>query len=80
MTGKQLALLRVAARLAEDGTGRQIRVQAKVPMHLIAKSIGVDESTISRWERGQRQPRGEGAIRWADLLNELERSNAKNAA
>lgn len=80
MTAEQLVLLGIAARRAEDGSGRRIREAAKLPMRLVAQNIGVKEATISRWEKGQRRPRGEAAVRWAQLLDHLDRANAKNAA
>jgi DNA-binding transcriptional regulator YiaG len=80
MTGKQLVLLGVAARRAKDGSGRRIREQAKVPMRFVAQNVGVKEATISRWETGQRQPRGDAAIKWALLLDELERAHGKSVA
>ncbi len=81
MTGEErMFLLGMAARCAEDGSGRRIRQQAHVPMSEIAEQIGVKVPTISRWENGQRRPRGEAAIRWAALLVSLEGSNARNAA
>jgi transcriptional regulator with XRE-family HTH domain len=80
MTAEQIILLGIAARRAEDGSGRRIREQANVPMRFVAQNIGVQEATISRWEKGQRRPRGEAAMKWAALLDKLERANAKNAA
>lgn len=80
MTAEQLVLLGIAARHAEDGSGRRIREAAKLPMRLVAQNVGVKESTISRWEKGQRRPRGEGAVRWALLLDQLDRANTKTAA
>lgn len=80
MTGKQLVLLGVAARRAKDGSGRRIREQAEVAMKYVAQNIGVSEATICRWETGQRRPRGEPAVKWAALLEELERANAKHCA
>jgi transcriptional regulator with XRE-family HTH domain len=80
MTPEQLVLLGIAARRAEDGSGRRIREAARLSLRLIAESVGVQEATVSRWEKGQRQPRGEAAIRWARLLDRLDRANAKNVA
>lgn len=77
MTGKQLALLRVAERYGKDGSARRIRTSGKVSMLLMSQSVGVAESTISRWENGLRRPRGEAAIRWVELLLELDEANKK---
>lgn len=34
----------------------------------IADAIGVSPLTVYRWERGETQPRGVHALRWADAL------------
>ncbi len=80
MTAEQLVLLGIAARRAEDGSGRRIREKARLSMRLVAQNIGVAEATVSRWENGNRKPRGEAAIRWVRLLDQLERANTKKAA
>ncbi|MET0417289.1 MAG: helix-turn-helix transcriptional regulator [Actinoplanes sp.] len=80
MTAEQLVLLGIAARRAEDGSGRRIRESAHLSLRLVAQNIGVAEATVSRWEKGNRKPRGEAAIRWVRLLDQLDRANAKNAA
>lgn len=68
------ALLRLAAarRHAASGSGRRIRQQARLSLQEVADAIGVGLATISRWETGHRQPRGEAAIRWAELLTDLQ--------
>lgn len=80
MIAEELVLLGIAARRAEDGSGKAIRQDARLSLRLIAQSIGVAEATVSRWENGGRRPRGQAAIRWARLLAKLERANAKHAA
>jgi transcriptional regulator with XRE-family HTH domain len=47
-------------------------------MHLgvreVARSLGVSPTAVSQWERGQRAPRGDRAVAFAELLglmNEL---------
>jgi DNA-binding transcriptional regulator YiaG len=77
MTAKRMLLLKVAVDRSKNGTGRQIREQAQVPMRLVAEHIGVTEATVSRWETGDRRPRGEPAIRWVELLDEMRRELAK---
>jgi transcriptional regulator with XRE-family HTH domain len=45
----------------------------------LARILGVDEATVSRWETGKRQPRDEHARRVRELLAgspELSYSNA----
>ena len=42
-------------------------------MHLscadVARDVGVDTATISRWERGERRPMGQAAVRFAGMLH-----------
>ena len=61
----------VVRRLAADGTARQIREEAKLSLHDLATAVGVADSTLCRWEKGQRSPRGELAVRWAGELATL---------
>jgi len=60
---------------ARSGIARQIRKDARISMAEVAAALDVSESAVSRWESGSRLPRGETAIRWARLLDELERIN-----
>ncbi|MDG4792085.1 helix-turn-helix transcriptional regulator [Micromonospora sp. WMMD1102] len=77
----RIVLLADARKRVRDGkTARDIRVQAGVTMEDMAYALGVTQSTISRWEGGSRQPRGDAAIRWAQLLTELDRLNQSVAA
>lgn len=47
----------------------------------MAAAVGeVDESTISRWENGNRRPRGAAAERWLRALDDLERIAGSEAA
>lgn len=78
MTAEELVLLGIARRRAEDGSGRRIRETAKLSLRLIAQNIRVSEATVCRWEKGERRPRGDAAIRWAQLLDRLDRANAKS--
>ena len=65
---------------ARDGTARAIRQRAGVTLAEMARTVGVTESTMSRWESGQRNPRGEAALRWMEALAELERATTGAAA
>ncbi|MFG2046057.1 helix-turn-helix domain-containing protein [Micromonospora sp. NPDC048935] len=76
MDTDHLLLLATARRRANDGTGRAIRLTARLSLADVGSAIGVDRSTIWRWEEGRTKPRGEHALRWAALLNELERAQA----
>lgn len=71
--------LAAARRHAAAGTGREIRVAAGISLAEVAGAIGVDESTVWRWEKRRSRPRGEQAIRWANLLERLRSSAAQVA-
>lgn len=65
------ASLAVARRLAANGEARRLRVASGLSLGDIARDVGVGVSTVSRWETGQRSPRGEAALRYAGVLAEL---------
>lgn len=71
MTTDHLLLIAAAHRYASDGTGRAIRQAAGLSLAEVGDAIGVDASTVWRWEDGRTRPRGERGARWAVLLNKL---------
>lgn len=73
----EIMLLVEAHKKARSGDAKRIRQRAGLTMAQVAAVIGVGESTVSRWEGGSRKPRGEHALKWAALLNELERAQAE---
>ena len=64
------ALTRVRG-LTNSGTARAIRLGAGLSLGEIARAIGVSPSTVLRWERRERTPRGEKALAYAQVLEEL---------
>lgn len=74
MTPNDLIDLADARRAALDGSARAIRLSAGLSETEVGGAAGVAGPTISRWERGLRQPRGLAAVRWIRLLRRLERS------
>ena len=58
-------------RLTGSGVARVIRESAGVSLTEVAQGAEVDRSTVWRWERGQRRPTGEAAIRYLRVLEEL---------
>lgn len=76
----EIMLLVEAHKKARSGDAKKIRRRAGLTMAHVAAVVGVSESTVSRWEGGSRKPRGEHALRWAALLNELERAQAEPVA
>lgn len=57
--------------LAASGTGRAIRLAARLSQEEIAQVLGVTRATVSRWENGLRTPRGDDAIAYGELLEVL---------
>lgn len=57
--------------LTHSGQARKIRQHANLTRAEVARAVGVDPSTVSRWESGERRPRGTAAIRYAELLRRL---------
>lgn len=60
-------------RLARTGAARAIRLSAGVSIREVARAASVAPSTVFRWESGERTPRGDGALRYADVLDGLAR-------
>lgn len=77
MDNGRLFKLVAARRHSVTGTGQEIRKRAKLTRPDVAGAVGVEPITIYRWERALRVPRGEPAIRWAELLETLEQENAE---
>lgn len=56
---------------AASGAARRARLAARLSLAEIAALCGVDPSTVWRWERGKRAPRGEPALLYAQVLGDL---------
>jgi len=54
-----------------DGTARRIRLSARLSVGDIARAGGWSESTVHRWESGERAPRSEAALRYLEILRSL---------
>jgi DNA-binding transcriptional regulator YiaG len=57
--------------MIRSGKARAIREAAGLSRSEIADSIKVNQSSIARWENGERMPRGPAAQRYGRLLREL---------
>lgn len=71
---KRLDLVKVASArdACRNGAARALRLSAGLSLREIAEEVGAgDPSTVLRWEKGQRRPRGEMAERYGDLLDRL---------
>ncbi len=66
-----LALLARARRLGQ-GAGREVRERAGLSVGELARIIGVDVATLSRWERGRTRPRANSAQRWFEACKIIE--------
>ncbi|WP_364704891.1 helix-turn-helix domain-containing protein [Streptomyces ossamyceticus] len=60
-----------AARLPAPGERAQIRAQAGVTLRDFAQTLGVSQMTMSRWERGEAEPRLQQRVAYALLLREV---------
>ena len=68
----QLALVR---HLVKAGAARQLREESHLSLADVGRALhGVAPSTVLRWEHGHCVPRGERALRYAELLTSLART------
>lgn len=70
-----LRLVHLRAAIS-TGETRRTRVAARLSISELAAACGVNQSTLWRWEQGKRLPRGERAVRYADLLDSLREQAA----
>jgi DNA-binding transcriptional regulator YiaG len=66
-----LGLVMEARETARSGRGERLRLAAGLSQGELAAAIGVTPACISRWEAGDRRPRGAAAVAYAQLLREL---------
>lgn len=67
-TAPRLARLR---SLMSTGAAKSIRLAAGVSLPEIARDVGVSHSTVYRWENDLNVPKGDPALRYAVVLDEL---------
>jgi DNA-binding XRE family transcriptional regulator len=58
-------------QLLATGTAELIRRRAGLSLGTVARVVGVEPSTVLRWERGNFFPAGDTAVVYAALLREL---------
>lgn len=63
-------------RYIASGRARELRANSGLTIPMVARTVGVSPSLVSRWERNDRRPRGEAAARYLDLLRHLNRRHA----
>jgi DNA-binding transcriptional regulator YiaG len=66
-----LALLIEARDAVRSGRGARLRLAAGISQGELAAAIGVSAPTLSRWEAGDRRPRGDAAVAYARELRKL---------
>jgi excisionase family DNA binding protein len=64
-----------ARLLASGGSGRVVREAAGLSLNDVGRACGVHASTILRWERGDRRPRGIPAALYVRLIPDLAAPN-----
>ena len=62
---------RVQAQLPAPEMRRALRKSAGLSQEDVAQALGVNRESVSRWERGQRHPRGVFLDSYVALLQEL---------
>lgn len=70
---EELLALMTARRFFAKGTARSIRLSAGLSLSEVARTLGVDPSTVGRWEMARRSPRAPHAMNYIDLLIKLQR-------
>jgi transcriptional regulator with XRE-family HTH domain len=71
MNIEEAQLAASARALALSGAARAIRLAAHLSLSEMAGLVEVAPSTLSRYERQQRSPRTEHAVRYGRVLGEL---------
>jgi len=66
-------LIAARRKVGSGATARQLREAAGLTQADVAAKIGVTASAMSRLESGARKPREETLMRWADVLQEIEK-------
>jgi DNA-binding transcriptional regulator YiaG len=75
-TVQRRVVLASARWAGRSGEGRRIRTAAGLSIGEVARRVGVDESTVSRWERGLCWPSGPRANAYIRLLAAVDRRPA----
>ena len=61
--------------MARSGYAHIVRVEAGLSLDELAQAVGVHPSTVLRWERGERVPRGEKAIAYLNQLDAISKAS-----
>jgi transcriptional regulator with XRE-family HTH domain len=68
---EQLLALAEVRDLARSGRALRIRVASGLTQAELGAAVGVDGSTVHRWERGSRRPSGARALAYGKALRVL---------
>jgi transcriptional regulator with XRE-family HTH domain len=71
MQTAELQLIIEGRETARSGRGARVRRIAGITQAELGEALGVTSTTISRWERGERQPRGRHAIAYLRAVREI---------
>jgi DNA-binding transcriptional regulator YiaG len=71
MNVAQALLLAEAREKAASGEAETLRLGAGFSQVETAQVLGVDSTTVSRWERQLRRPRGMAGVRYGRFLRRL---------
>jgi transcriptional regulator with XRE-family HTH domain len=71
MTARELILLGWMREQLASGRAREVRERARISQSEVARLLGVKPNAVSRWETGERRPRGTTGVRYAKLLERL---------
>jgi transcriptional regulator with XRE-family HTH domain len=61
--------------MSASGKAKAIRIEADVSQAELARDIGTTQSALSLWEAGKRRPTGDSAIKWLEVLDQLEKQS-----
>lgn len=69
--GMDMARVSRVRRMFRNGRARRLREQSALSVRELAGMVGVDPSTLSRWERGETTPGVAGARAWVSAMERL---------
>lgn len=60
--------IRLLQSLPTPGKAKAIREAAGISQERLAEELGVHRVTLTRWELGERRPRGASRLKYAEIL------------
>ena len=71
-----LQLVRERRELPPPALRRALREAATVSLEEVGEQLGVSRQTVSRWERGERFPRPQHLVAYAELLRSFRQETS----